>query len=361
MGPLAGVRVIEMAGIGPAPFCGMLLADMGAEVLRIDRTGPSGLGVDFPEEYDFLRRGKQALALDLKSADDIALLKRLVGRADMLIEGFRPGVMERLGLGPDAFPGNPALVYGRMTGWGQDGPLAQAAGHDLNYIAISGALDAIGPAGSPPAIPLNLVGDLGGGSLYLAMGMLAAVIEARQTGEGRVVDAAIVDGTANLLAMHYGLVQMGGWNKARGTNLIDGGAPFYAVYETSDGLLVSVAAIEPKFYAVLTGLMGLDAAALPAQYDRKRWPELRTAFTSAFAARTRAQWCELLEGSDACFAPVLDLVEARAHPQNAHRSNVIEQGGIAQPAPAPRFSGVEAGLRAVAPMNRDEIVAAWTA
>lgn len=359
MGPLSGVRVVEMAGIGPAPFCAMLLADMGADVLRIDRTGPSGLGVDFPPAYDFLARGKRALALDLKAADDLAALRRLVGGADMLIEGFRPGVMERLGLGPEEFPENPRLVYGRMTGWGQDGPLAVAAGHDLNYIAISGALDAIGPAGGPPAIPLNLVGDFGGGSLYLALGLLAALAEARTTGRGRVVDAAIVDGAANLLTMHYALYQTGQWPGPRGTNLIDGGAPFYALYETSDGLLVSVAAIEPKFYRELVERMELDPASLPPQYDRGRWPELRASLASAFATRTRADWCDRLEGSDACFAPVLTLEEARAHPHNAARGNVLVSGDIAQPAPAPRFSGSARPVTPLTETDRAAALAAW--
>lgn len=339
MGPLEGVRIIEMAGIGPAPFCGMLLADMGAEVVRVDRLTPSGLGMETPRKYDLFNRNKSSIAVDLKSADGVGTVMRLVERADILIEGFRPGVMERLGLGPEQCrPVNPRLVFGRMTGWGQDGPLAQAAGHDLNYIALTGALAAIGREGEAPAIPLNLIGDFGGGALYLAMGVLAALVEARASGEGQVVDAAIVDGTASLMTMFHSFHQMGAWRAERGVNIIDGGAPFYDVYRTSDGKYVSVAAVEKKFYEELVEKLGLPAGELPAQHDRKRWPEMRARFAEAIERRTRDELCGLLEGTDACFAPVLDLVECQSHPHMAARAIHVEVEGVVNPAPAPRFS-----------------------
>lgn len=339
MGPLAGVRIVEFAGIGPAPFCAMLLADMGAEVVRIDRLSPSGLGIDVDVKYDLLNRNKRSVAIDLKHPDGIALARQLVDKADVLIEGFRPGVMEKLGLGPDVFTSrNAALVYARMTGWGQTGPLARVAGHDINYIALTGALHAIGRAGEPPAIPLNLVGDFGGGALYLAMGILAAIINARSSGQGQVVDGAIVDGVASLLTMAHGLRQAGQHQPERGTNLLDGGAPFYDVYETSDGQFVSVGAIEPKFFDVLCRGMGLDPAALPDQYDKARWPELRAILAARFRERTRSAWCGLLEGTDACFAPVLDMEEAASHPHNAARAGLVSVDDTLQPAPAPRFS-----------------------
>lgn len=345
MGPLAGCRVVEMAGIGPAPFCGMLLADLGAEVIRIDRTGKSGLGVEFPTRYDLLGRSKRSIAIDLHNPAGLAVARELIGRADMLIEGFRPGVMERLGLGPESFESsNPALVYGRMTGWGQDGPLAQSAGHDINYIAITGALDAIGREGAPPTIPLNLVGDFGGGSLYLAIGLLAALTQARVSGKGQVVDGAIVDGVNHLLTMQYAFAQMGAWSGERGTNLIDGGAPFYDSYETADGLHVAIGPVEPKFFAILIEKMGLAGSDLPPQNDRKAWPELRRRLAEAFRMRTRAEWCELLEGSDACFAPVLTLAEASDHAHNRARGAIVDVAGVAQPAPAPRFSRTPAAI-----------------
>lgn len=358
-GPLAGIRVVEMAGIGPAPFCAMLFADMGADVVRIDRMQASGLGVAFPPPYDLLDRGKRTLALDVKDPVDLATVRALIERSDVLIEGFRPGVMEKLGLGPDDFPANPRLVYGRMTGWGQSGPLAQAAGHDINYIAITGALDAIGTAGGPPVVPLNLLGDFGGGSLYLAMGVLAAVTSAQRSGQGQVVDAAIVDGAASLMTLHYALAQMGQWQGGRGENLIDGGAPFYAVYETSDGGHVTVGAIEPKFYAELIDRMGLSDARLPGQYDAKHWSELRDRLAEAFRQRTRDEWCDLLEGTDACFAPVLTLDEARSHPHNAHRRNVIDVDGVAQPAPAPRFGAELVKIRRPAADSAEAILSDW--
>jgi len=363
MGPLAGCRVVEMAGIGPAPFCGMLLADLGAEVIRIDRTGKSGLGIDFPTRYDLLGRSKRSIAIDLQNMHGLAIARALIGRADMVIEGFRPGVMERLGLGPETFEAEaPALVYGRMTGWGQEGPLAQSAGHDINYIAITGALDAIGRAGAPPTVPLNLVGDFGGGSLYLVIGMLAALTHARATGKGQVVDGAIVDGVNHLLTMQYALTQMGAWNGARGTNLIDGGAPFYDSYGTADGRYVAIGPVEPKFFAILLEKMGLADAGLPSQNDRKAWPELRRRLAEAFATRTQAEWCAILEGSDACFAPVLSLAEAREHPHNLARGAIADVGEVAQPAPAPRFSATPAGAPrppVAAGADTDDILRDW--
>jgi len=341
----------------------MLLADLGAEVIRIDRTGKSGLGVDFPTRYDLLGRSKRSIALDLQNPSGLGVARALIGRADMLIEGFRPGVMERLGLGPESFEAaNPALVYGRMTGWGQDGPLALSAGHDINYIAITGALDAIGREGAPPTIPLNLVGDFGGGSLYLVIGLLAALTSARSSGKGQVVDGAIVDGVNHLLTMQYAFAQMGAWGGGRGTNLIDGGAPFYDTYETADGRHVAIGPVEPKFFAILVEKMALAGADLPSQNDRKAWPELRRRLAEAFRARTQAEWCALLEGSDACFAPVLTLAEAREHPHNRARGAILDVAGVTQPAPAPRFLGTPAGApRApVAPgADTDAILRDW--
>lgn len=337
-GPLTGLRVIEMAGIGPAPFCGMLLADMGAEVVRIDRLEASGLGVAFPPQFDMLNRNKRSLAIDLKRSEGVKTVADMIADADALIEGFRPGVMEKLGLGPDVFhERNPRLVYGRMTGWGQTGPLAHAAGHDVNYIAITGALAAIGPAGGPPTVPLNLIGDFAGGTLYLAMGVLAAVIAARASGKGQVVDTAIVDGVTNLLTMQHALLAMGAVTTARGTNIIDGGAPYYAVYQTSDDRWITIGAIEPKFYRELINRIGLADVDLPSQNDQSGWPALREAFASRFREKTQAEWCALLEGTDACFAPVLDLDEAAAHPHNAARANHLKIGGVTTAAAAPRF------------------------
>ncbi len=343
MGPLGGVRIIEMAGIGPAPFCAMLLADLGAEVLRLDRTGPSGLGIEVAPRFDLLNRGRRSLAIDLKRPDGSAAAMRLIGQADALIEGFRPGVMERLGLGPDdCFAGNPGLVYGRMTGWGQDGPLAKTAGHDINYIALSGALHAIGREGQAPVPPLNLVGDFGGGATYLALGVVAALFEARQSGEGQVVDASMVEGSASLMTLIFGMHAATLWQDERGVNTIDTGAPYYDTYETKDGRWVAVGAIEPKFYAALLDRMGLGGADLPAQDDRARWPDLKRRFAEVFRAKTRDEWSEIMAGSDACFAPVLSLAEVGEHPHNRARGSFAERDGIVQPAPAPRFSRTQA-------------------
>jgi alpha-methylacyl-CoA racemase len=353
--PLAGLKVIEMAGIGPAPFAGMLLADMGAEVVRVDRLEPSGLGIAFPPRFDLLNRNKSSLAIDLKHSEGVATVATLIDRADVLIEGFRPGVMERLGLGPERFQtSNSKLVYGRMTGWGQDGPLAAAAGHDLNYIAVTGALASIGHTDGPPVVPLNLIGDFGGGALYLAMGLLAAVVSARATGVGQTVDAAIVDGVVSLMTMQHSMNAMGMLSPERGANLIDGGAPFYSVYRTLDGLWVSVAAIEPKFYRELVERMGLANRNLPAQNDQSNWPKLRQIFAEAFSKRTRAEWCDILERTDACFAPVLSLEEAPLHPHNRSRRNHDLVGDVLTSAAAPRFSrSTSNGRRAAAPVGAD--------
>ena len=339
MGPLKGVRIVELAGIGPGPMCAMLLADLGATVLRVDRKQPVDLGNPRPLEFNLLLRNRKSIALDLKQPAAVKLVLKLVSSADALIEGFRPGVAERLGLGPDAcFARNARLVYGRMTGWGQSGPLASAAGHDLNYIALPGALHAIGRKGEPPTPPINLLGDYAGGSLYLAMGMLAAIIEARTSGQGQVVDAAIVDGTASLMTSVFGLYAAGLVSLARGTNTSDSGAYFYDVYECADGQWVSIAPIEARFHAEFLRLMDIPPEEIGEQRDRANWDRARAVLARAFRKRTRDQWCKLLEGTDACFAPVLSMAEAPAHPHLKARETFIEIDGITQPAPAPRFS-----------------------
>ena len=339
MGPLAGVKVIEFAGIGPAPMAAMMLAEMGATVLRIDRVNDSGLGIPLATRFETLKRGRPIIRLDLKQPEAVALALRLIEQADALIEGFRPKVMERLGLGPDVcLARNPRLVFGRVTGWGQEGPLAHAAGHDLNYIALTGALHAIGRAGAPPTPPLNLVGDFGGGALYIVVGVLAAIIEARQSGRGQVVDAAMVDGAASLMTSIYGAKASGRLSGPRGTNITDSGAYFYEVYECADGRYVSVAAIEAKFHAELLRLLEIDPETMPPQMDRDRWPEAKARLAARFRTRTRDEWCALLEGSDACFAPVLSMDEAAEHPHNRARNAFVELDGVTQPAPAPRFS-----------------------
>ncbi len=339
MGPLAGVKVMEIAGVGPAPMCAMLLADLGATVLRIERTAPVELGLERPPELNLLNRGRQVVALDLKSKAGVEVALALAERADVLIEGFRPGVMERLGLGPDAcFERNQRLVYGRMTGWGQDGPLADAAAHDLNYIAITGALDAIGRKGQPPSIPLNLVGDFGGGALYLALGVLAALSETSRSGLGQVVDAAIVDGTFSLMTMVYGNLAAGIWRPERGSNVTDSGAPFYNVYECADGKYVSIAAVELRFFRELLDRMGIDESMIPDRLDRATWQETQGVLAERFRTRTRTDWCAVLEGTDSCFAPVLSMTEAASHPHVKARKSLMEIAGVTQPAPAPRFS-----------------------
>jgi len=339
MGPLAGLKVMELAGVGPAPMCAMLLADLGATVLRVERSSPVELGLERPPHLNLLNRGRRVLALDLKSRDGVEVALALAERADVLIEGFRPGVMERLGLGPDeCLARNPRLVYGRMTGWGQDGPLAAAAGHDLNYIAITGALDAIGRRGQPPSIPLNLVGDFGGGALYLALGVLSALHEATRSGRGQVVDAAIVDGTLSLMTAMYGTVAAGMWNPERGTNVLDSGAPFYNVYECADGRYVSVAAVELRFFRELLARIGIDESEIPDRLDRASWSKAQALLADRFRTRTRDEWCLVLEGTDSCFAPVLSVAEAPSHPHVSARKSLIDIAGVTQPAPAPRFS-----------------------
>ena len=343
-GPLRGRRVIELSGIGPGPFAAMMLADMGADVLRIERIPPS-LDGDAGPRAEILNRGRRSVALDLKHPQGRETVLRLCARADALVEGFRPGVAERLGVGPlDCIGRNPRLVYGRMTGWGQDGPLALSAGHDIDYIALTGALHAIGSAGGPPVPPLNLVGDFGGGGMLLAFGVVCAMLSAAETGEGQVVDAAMVDGASLLMSMCYGFLARGNWTEQRGTNLLDGGAPFYDVYQTSDGGHMAVGALEPQFYAELIRLLGLDGAGLPHQLDIDRWPEIRSALAQAFRTRTRDQWAEIFEGKDACVAPVLSMREAPQHPHNVARGTFAEVDGVIQPAPAPRFSETHASL-----------------
>jgi alpha-methylacyl-CoA racemase len=362
MGPLNGIKIVELAGVGPAPFCAMLLADMGAEVLRVERRRAPGASAAIDIlGAGMLSRGRQSIALDLKRPAAVELVLRLVERGDALIEGFRPGVMERLGLGPDAcLARNPALVYGRMTGWGQHGPLAHAAGHDIDYIALSGALHAIGSP-EAPSIPLNLVGDFGGGGMLLAFGVACALLEARASGLGQVVDAAMTDGAALLMTMIYQLKAIGTWSNARGANAIDGGAHFYSTYQCADGKWIAVGAIEPQFYALLLETCGIDDPRFAAQWDRARWPELRAALAEIFHTRTRDEWCALLEGTDACVAPVLDLDEAPLHPHNQARGTFVEHAGAIQPAPAPRFSRTPATLASAPakPASPESILAAW--
>ncbi|MGW0699761.1 CaiB/BaiF CoA transferase family protein [Streptomyces sp. NPDC002867] len=343
-GPLAGVRVVELAGIGPGPFAAMLLADLGADVVRIDRPGGAGLGID--PAYDLTNRNKRSVLIDLKAEDGPGQVLDLVERADVLIEGYRPGVAERLGVGPDVcLARNPRLVYGRMTGWGQDGPLAHRAGHDIGYIALTGTLSMIGKDGEPPVVPANLVGDYAGGSLYLVIGVLAALQHARtEGGTGQVVDAAIVDGAAHLATMIHGMMAAGGWQDRRGTNLLDGGCPFYGAYETADGGYMAVGALEQRFYDEFIDLLGIRDE-IPARKDFDRWGELREAIAARFRTRTRAEWTAVFEGSDACVAPVLSLREAPAHPHIAARGTFTDHGGITQPAPAPRFSATPGAVR----------------
>ncbi|QHC32337.1 CaiB/BaiF CoA transferase family protein [Streptomyces sp. HF10] len=342
-GPLGGVRVVELAGIGPGPFAAMLLADLGADVVRVDRPGGPGLGID--PAHDVTNRNKRSVVVDLKSPDGAARVLDLAERADILVEGYRPGVAERLGVGPaDCHARNPRLVYGRMTGWGQDGPLAERAGHDVSYIALTGALGMIGRPGEPPAVPANLLGDYAGGSLYLVVGVLAALHHARATGTGQVVDAAIVDGTAHLSAMIHGMLSAGAWQDRRGANLLDGGCPYYGTYETADGGYMAVGALEDRFSAEFLRLLGLDDLQ-SARTDLTRWPELRAAITARFRDRTREEWTARFADSDACVAPVLSLREAPHHPHLAARATFTDHGGITQPAPAPRFSATPTTVR----------------
>jgi len=362
-GPLEGLRIIELAGLGPAPFAGMMLSDAGADIIRIDRSDRATYPPREEPHVDLMNRGRRSVAVDLKHPDGVALVLRLVEGADGLMEGFRPGVAERLGLGPDeCLARNPKLVYGRMTGYGQEGPMAQAAGHDIDYIALSGALEAIGRAGERPLPPLNLVGDFGGGGMLLAYGMLAAILGARVTGNGQVVDAAMVDGAASLMTMTYTLRAAGIWQDARGTNLLDTGAHFYEVYETSDQGYLGVGAIEPQFYAELMRLLGLGDEDLSTQMDRTTWPAMKERFAAIFASRTRAEWEEVFAGSDACVAPVLSATEAPDHPQNKVRATFTEVAGVVQPAPAPRFLSTPGAIRRPPPnpgQHADEALADW--
>ncbi len=349
-GPLHGIRILEFAGIGPGPFCGMLLADLGAEVIRLDRTeGPVG------SRRDFMGRGRRSLALDLKKPEAIAAALRLVEGADALIEGFRPGVMERLGLGPEpCLARNPRLVYGRMTGWGQEGPLAQAAGHDINYIGLTGALWSIGRPGERPVPPLNLVGDYGGGGMLLAVGILAALLEAKGSGQGQVVDAAMVDGAALLMAPIYAMKAAGRWGNERGANMLDGAAPFYDTYACADGRFLAVGPIEPQFFALMLKLLALDPARFEARHDPAHWPALKAELAAAFRARTRDDWVAVFEGTDACVSPVLDLEEAPRHHHNAARGTFLLREDAVQPAPAPRFSRTPPTVGAPPPLRGEQ-------
>ncbi|SAL45388.1 L-carnitine dehydratase/bile acid-inducible protein F [Caballeronia arvi] len=354
MGVLSGIRVLEFEAIGPAPFGCMLLADMGADVLRVDRAVAAGdLGPKISGKHkNVTGRGRRSITLDLKHPDSADIALELMSKADIVIEGFRPGTMEKLGIGPDAaLARNPKLVYGRMTGWGQTGPLAQRAGHDLNYIALSGVLSAIGRAGEAPVPPLNLVGDYGGGGMLLALGVVAALVNVQRGGAGQVVDAAMIEGAAQLGTTIWGLVASGNWREARESNLLDGGTPWYDSYRTRDGHYMAVGAVEARFYAELLEKLGLADADLPAQHDRKGWPVLRQRFAAVFAERTRDEWCRVFDGSDACVAPVLGLSEAPEHPQNRARGSFVEYDGVVQPAPAPRFSATPSEISRPAPQR----------
>jgi alpha-methylacyl-CoA racemase len=360
MGPLAGLKVIEIAGIGPGPFCGMMLADLGADVVRVDRAQNVQGGDPAVPPLDLLARGRRSIGVDLKNPEGVGVVLDLVAGAEVLIEGFRPGVAERLGIGPaDCHARNPRLVYGRMTGWGQSGPYGPMAGHDINYIALAGALEPIGRAGEPPLPPLNLVGDFGGGGMLLAFGVLAGVFEAQRSGQGQVIDAAMVDGAAALMTMTHSFRAMGMWTDERGTNMLDTGAHYYDVYETSDGKYISVGSIEPQFYAALLDGLGLDAADLPYQQDRARWPALTERFAAIFKTKTRDEWTAIFEGTDACVAPILSIPEAVAHPHNVERGTFVEVAGLAQPAPAPRFDRTPPAISAPPPhagQHTDEIL-----
>ena len=361
MGPLTGIRVVEIAGIGPGPFACMMLADLGADIVRLERpTGPRGVDA---VPANVTNRSRRSVGVDLKNPDAIELVLRLVEGADALIEGFRPGVAERLGIGPDAcLARNPRLVYGRMTGWGQDGPYAAMAGHDINYISLAGALAHFGRPGETPVPPINTVGDFGGGGMLLAFGVVCALLEAKGSGQGQVVDASMVDGTATLMAMMHGMLALGVWNIEKGTNIIDGGAHFYDAYETADGKYISIGSIEPQFYAELLRLTGLEGEELPHQMDRAQWPALKERMAAIFKEKTRDEWCALMEGTDVCFAPVLTMEEAPQHPHNQDRGTFVEVGGVVQPAPSPRFSRTpgEISRPASAPgADTDEALADW--
>lgn len=363
-GPLSGVKVVELAGIGPGPMCGMLFGDLGADVVRIDRQTAADLGIDRgSNKWDLLNRSKRSVAANLKMKEGVETVLKLVENADILIEGMRPGVTERLGLGPeDCWARNPKLVYGRVTGWGQEGPIAHAAGHDMNYIALTGALHAIGTTDSGPVPPLNLVGDFGGGALYLAFGCLAAYIEAQTSGKGQVVDAAMIDGASNLMTAIYGMKAAGRWKQERGTNILDTGAHFYDVYETSDGKHVSIGSIEKKFYAELKERVGMAPDAMPEQMNPAKWPEYKAELGAIIRSKTRDEWVDIMEGTDVCFAPVLDMDEAPKHSHNTARDTFVDIDGVVQPNAAPRFSRTPNGVPTVAPNpgdHTDEILSEW--
>ncbi len=363
-GPLQGIKIVELAGIGPGPMCAMLLADLGATVLRVDRKVPAALGIERPLKFNTLLRGRYSIELDLKQPEAVEMVLELVEQADALIEGFRPGVTERLGLGPvTCLARNPRLIYGRMTGWGQSGPLAQTVGHDINYLSITGALDAIGRAGQPPSVPLNLLGDYAGGSLYLALGIVSGILEARKSGQGQVVDAAIVDGVSHLATSITGMLDAGIWHTGRASNITDSGAPFYDCYECQDGKFVSIGPIEKKFYQQLLDVLQLDETTLGAQMDRDAWPAAKRVLANCFKQKTRDAWVSLFENTDACVSGVLTFDEARTHPHLVARGTYIEVEGLTQPAPAPRFSRTAADLpiapQPVSQANTDIALSAW--
>ncbi|MEM9134620.1 MAG: CaiB/BaiF CoA-transferase family protein [Actinomycetota bacterium] len=362
MGPLTGITVIELAGIGPGPFCAMMLADMGANVLRVERASAVRGGDPADPPKDALNRNRRSIAVDLKNPDGVEAVLKLVESADAIMEGFRPGVTERMGLGPeDCFARNPRIVYGRMTGWGQEGPYAHAAGHDINYIALAGALEPIGRRGEGPVPPLNLVGDFGGGGMYLAFGLVCALLEAKNSGQGQVVDAAMVDGAASLMNMFWTMKAVGVWSDERGTNMLDTGAPFYDVYECADGRYVSIGSIEPQFYAELMRLSGLgEDESFPPQLNRGEWPSMKERVAEVFKAKTRDEWCEIMEHTDVCFAPVLTMDEAPHHPHNVQRGTFVDANGLMQAAPAPRFSRTSPEMARPAPhtgQHTEEILA----
>ena len=359
MGPLTGIRVVEMAGIGPGPFTAMMLSDLGAEVIRVDRLSHKGTG----HRANVLNRGRKSIAVDLKNPRGVETTLRLIEQADVVLEGFRPGVMERLGLGPEeCLSVNPRLIFGRMTGWGQTGPMSQAAGHDINYISIAGALGAMGYADRPPAPPLNLVGDFGGGAMYLLTGILAALVERATSGQGQIIDAAMTDGTASLLSPFFGLMAMNMWTTDRFSNRLDGGAFYYGSYECSDGKYISIGSLEPQFYALLLEKAEITDPEFQEQLDEAAWPAKREKLNQLFKTRTRQQWCDIMEGTDVCFAPVLDLKEAPAHPHNIDRKTFVELDGVVQPAPAPRFSRTQGKIQGPAAMAGEhtrEVLSAW--
>lgn len=359
MGPLTGIKVIEMAAIGPVPFCAMMLSDMGAEVIRIDRLSQKGSG----SSANVLYRGRKSVAFDLKNSIALDSTLRLSDQADVILEGFRPGVMERLGLGPEVcLERNPKLIYGRMTGWGQSGPLSHAAGHDINYISIAGALGSMGYADRPPAPPLNLIGDFGGGAMYLLAGILAAIVERNSSGKGQVVDAAMTDGTASLLSPFYGLMAMGMWSTERYSNRLDGGAFYYGSYECSDGKYISLGSLEPQFYALLIEKCGITDETFKEQSDQEAWPIKREKMEALFKTKTQQEWCGILEGTDVCFAPVLNLKEAPDHPHNKTRQTFVKVQGVTQPAPAPRFSRTQGKIQSPAALtgeNTEEVLSDW--